>query len=267
MQEQQDHRSPHGERPPRHAAPRQARPRRGLHPRDLGPPRGDARDRCRPPVGARSRRRSGCASASSAAGRIGGTVAALLAAAGHDVRIANSRGPASLRDLAAERLRPATVEAAAAHGEVVVVATPLTRLRRAPAGRPGRHRRRRRRQLLPEPRRPDRRARRRQHHRPPTWLAAKLPARARRQGVQHRPLGDPAATRATPDAGDERLVRARRGRRRGRQAAGRAPDRGHRLRAPSTRAGSPTADGSSSPARSATARCSTLREALADTPS
>ena len=59
-------------------------------------------------------------------GRIGGTVAALLAAAGHDVRIANSRGPASLRDLAAERLRPATVEEAAAHGEVVLVATPLT---------------------------------------------------------------------------------------------------------------------------------------------
>lgn len=59
-------------------------------------------------------------------GRIGGTVAALLAAAGHDVRIANSRGPASLRDLAAEHLRPATVEEAAAHGEVVVVATPLT---------------------------------------------------------------------------------------------------------------------------------------------
>ena len=53
-------------------------------------------------------------------------MAALLAAAGHDVRIANSRGPASLRDLAAERLTPATVEAAAAHGEVVLVATPLT---------------------------------------------------------------------------------------------------------------------------------------------
>jgi predicted dinucleotide-binding enzyme len=58
-------------------------------------------------------------------GRIGGTVAALLAAAGHDVEIANSRGPASLADVAAERLRPATVEAAAAHGEVVVVATPV----------------------------------------------------------------------------------------------------------------------------------------------
>ena len=40
--------------------------------------------------------------------------------------IANSRGPASLRDLAAGHLRPATVEEAAAHGEVVVVATPLT---------------------------------------------------------------------------------------------------------------------------------------------
>ena len=59
-------------------------------------------------------------------GRIGGTVASLLARAGHDVRIANSRGPASLRDLAAERLTPTTIEAAAAHGEVVLVATPLT---------------------------------------------------------------------------------------------------------------------------------------------
>ncbi len=58
-------------------------------------------------------------------GKIGGTVAALLAAAGHDVEIANSRGPASLRELAGERLRPATVEEAATYGEVVVVATPL----------------------------------------------------------------------------------------------------------------------------------------------
>ena len=58
-------------------------------------------------------------------GKIGGTVAALLAAAGHEVEIANSRGPASLRDVAGERLRPATVEEAATYGEVVVVATPL----------------------------------------------------------------------------------------------------------------------------------------------
>ena len=58
-------------------------------------------------------------------GKIGGTLAELLAAAGHDVTLANSRGPESLRDSASERVSPATVEAAATHGEVVVVATPL----------------------------------------------------------------------------------------------------------------------------------------------
>jgi predicted dinucleotide-binding enzyme len=66
-------------------------------------------------------------------GRIGGTVATLLARAGHDVQIANSRGPDSLRDVAAERLTPATIEAAAEHGEVVVVATPLTAYAALPA--------------------------------------------------------------------------------------------------------------------------------------
>lgn len=66
-------------------------------------------------------------------GKIGSTVATLLARAGHDVQIANSRGPDSLRDVAAERLAPATVEAAAEHGEVVVVATPLTAYAALPA--------------------------------------------------------------------------------------------------------------------------------------
>jgi 8-hydroxy-5-deazaflavin:NADPH oxidoreductase len=66
-------------------------------------------------------------------GRIGRTVATLLARAGHDVQIANSRGPDSLRDLAADRLTPATIEAAAEHGEVVVVATPLTAYAALPA--------------------------------------------------------------------------------------------------------------------------------------
>src|SRR5215211_3909264 len=66
-------------------------------------------------------------------GNIGGTVATHLARAGHEVQIANSRGPQSLRDLAADQLTPATIEAAAEHGEVVVVATPLTAYAALPA--------------------------------------------------------------------------------------------------------------------------------------
>jgi predicted dinucleotide-binding enzyme len=66
-------------------------------------------------------------------GKIGSTVATLLARAGHDVKIANSRGPESLRGVAAERLTPATVEAAAEHGEVVVVATPVAAYTALPA--------------------------------------------------------------------------------------------------------------------------------------
>ena len=59
-------------------------------------------------------------------GHIGATVAALAAAAGHDVAIANSRGPETLAGLAGELgLRAETVAGAAAHGELVVVATPL----------------------------------------------------------------------------------------------------------------------------------------------
>ena len=67
------------------------------------------------------------------AGRIGATAAQRFAAAGHDVAIANSRGPASLTGLAQERLRPATIEQAAAHGGVVLVATPLAAYDRLPA--------------------------------------------------------------------------------------------------------------------------------------
>lgn len=66
-------------------------------------------------------------------GRIGATLAGLFAAAGHDVQIANSRGPESLRERAGERLTPATLEAAAEHGEAVLVATPLTAYAALPA--------------------------------------------------------------------------------------------------------------------------------------
>ena len=62
------------------------------------------------------------------AGNIGGTVARLAVAAGHDVVIANSRGPDSLKDLVAElgpRAKAATPAQAVAAGDIVVVAIPF----------------------------------------------------------------------------------------------------------------------------------------------
>jgi predicted dinucleotide-binding enzyme len=61
-------------------------------------------------------------------GHIGGTLARLFTAAGHDVVIANSRGPDTLAELVDEvggGLRAATVDEAARFGEVVVVAIPV----------------------------------------------------------------------------------------------------------------------------------------------
>jgi 8-hydroxy-5-deazaflavin:NADPH oxidoreductase len=61
-------------------------------------------------------------------GKIGATTARLLAEAGHDVTIANSRGPESLTEVVSEigpRATAATVEDAARAGDVVVVAVPL----------------------------------------------------------------------------------------------------------------------------------------------
>ena len=62
------------------------------------------------------------------AGNIGATTARLFANAGHRVASSNSRGPESLRDLVAElgpNVQAATVEEAAAFGEVVLVAIPF----------------------------------------------------------------------------------------------------------------------------------------------
>jgi 8-hydroxy-5-deazaflavin:NADPH oxidoreductase len=61
-------------------------------------------------------------------GHIGATVARLLVSAGHEVAIANSRGPGSLTELVAELggpARAATVAEAAAFGDTVLVAIPL----------------------------------------------------------------------------------------------------------------------------------------------
>ena len=69
------------------------------------------------------------------AGHVGGTLAKLLADAGHDVALSNSRGPATLAELVeriGERAQATTVEDAAAFGDVVVVSIPLRNYREVP---------------------------------------------------------------------------------------------------------------------------------------
>lgn len=61
-------------------------------------------------------------------GHIGSTVARLAVSAGHDVVLSNSRGPDTLRELAAEmgpRARAATGQEAATAGDIVLVSVPL----------------------------------------------------------------------------------------------------------------------------------------------
>ena len=67
------------------------------------------------------------------AGNIGGTLARRLAALGHQVSIANSRGPDSLAALARETgARPVTVEDAARAGDVVIISIPLKNIDKLP---------------------------------------------------------------------------------------------------------------------------------------
>lgn len=71
------------------------------------------------------------------AGHIGGTLARLFAAAGHEVPVSNSRGPESLADLVHElgpRVRAGTIEDAA-DTELVVAAIPYGRYQTLPADR------------------------------------------------------------------------------------------------------------------------------------
>ncbi|PRY13523.1 NADPH-dependent F420 reductase [Kineococcus rhizosphaerae] len=70
-------------------------------------------------------------------GNIGSVVARLAVDAGHDVVIANSRGPESLAGLVGElgpKARAATTAEAAAAGDLVVVTIPLGRVPDLPAG-------------------------------------------------------------------------------------------------------------------------------------
>jgi len=67
------------------------------------------------------------------AGNIGGTLARRLAALGHQVSVANSRGPESLAAVARESgARAVTVEEAARAGDVVIVSIPLKNVSRLP---------------------------------------------------------------------------------------------------------------------------------------
>jgi predicted dinucleotide-binding enzyme len=68
------------------------------------------------------------------AGNIGGTLARRLTALGHEVSIANSRGPQTLKALAEETgARPVTVSQAARGGEVVIVTIPEKNIPELPA--------------------------------------------------------------------------------------------------------------------------------------
>jgi len=63
------------------------------------------------------------------AGHIGGTLTRRFAALGHKVFVANSRGPETLRELAAESgAQAVTVEEAARSGDVLVVTIPMKNL-------------------------------------------------------------------------------------------------------------------------------------------
>jgi predicted dinucleotide-binding enzyme len=70
-------------------------------------------------------------------GRIGGTVARLAVTAGHQALLSNSRGPDTLKDLAAELgplARATTGWEAAEGGELVVVTIPLRAVQSVPPG-------------------------------------------------------------------------------------------------------------------------------------
>src|SRR5579859_6904334 len=63
------------------------------------------------------------------AGQIGGTLTRRLAKLGHEVSVANSRGPESLAGLAKETgAKAVTVQEAARAGEVVIVTIPESKI-------------------------------------------------------------------------------------------------------------------------------------------
>ncbi len=68
-------------------------------------------------------------------GNIGGALTRRFRATGHDVAVANSRGPASLAELARETgAHAVSVQDAARGNDVVVIAIPLTHIKDLPSG-------------------------------------------------------------------------------------------------------------------------------------
>ena len=66
-------------------------------------------------------------------GNIGSTLAGYLTALGHQVSIANSRGPASLRETAEKTgATPVTTEEAAGAGDLVIIAIPVKAIGKLP---------------------------------------------------------------------------------------------------------------------------------------
>lgn len=69
------------------------------------------------------------------AGNMGGTLTRKLRALGHEVYVANSRGPETLQELARETgAHPVTAEEAAQAGEIVIVSIPEIAITRLPEG-------------------------------------------------------------------------------------------------------------------------------------
>ena len=67
-------------------------------------------------------------------GQVGGTLTRRLTQLGHDVAVANSRGPESLRELAEETgAEPGTVRSVAEDSEVVILAVPMKAVPELPA--------------------------------------------------------------------------------------------------------------------------------------
>ncbi|MCW6508776.1 NADPH-dependent F420 reductase [Lichenifustis flavocetrariae] len=68
-------------------------------------------------------------------GQIGGTLTRRLRAVGHEVAVANSRGPASLKDLMRETgARAVSLDEVVQHKDIVVVAVPTNRIPDLPRG-------------------------------------------------------------------------------------------------------------------------------------
>lgn len=70
------------------------------------------------------------------AGNIGGNAAKLFAAAGHEIAIANSRGPETLTEIVAEisgNAKAVTIEEAAKFGEIVFVSIPFAKINELPS--------------------------------------------------------------------------------------------------------------------------------------